>query len=66
MALLDQCIIRRESESDLYFLRGLLNYLTEKSVEAIGDLETAVEKAEDNMPWHYIAKGLCYAHLKLY
>lgn len=65
-SLFDSCIQLRDSEAELYFFRGLLSYLLEKPVEAIPDIELAIDKAEDNMPSHYMARGLCYAYLKLY
>lgn len=63
---LDRAIVMRDTESDLYFFRGLLNYYLSKPVDAIPDFEMAIEKAEDNVPSHYIGRGLCYAALKLY
>lgn len=63
--LLDKAISIRDSESDLYFFRALVNYYMGKTVEAIPDLETAIDKAEDNMPIHFMTRGICYAQLKL-
>ena len=63
--LLDRAIAIRESESDLYFFRALVTYYMGRPVEAIPDLEIAIDKAEDNMPVHFMARGLCYAQLKL-
>ena len=64
-ALLDKAIAIRESDSDLYFFRALVSYFMGKTVEAIPDLEIAIDKAEDNMPVHFMARGLCYGQLKL-
>lgn len=63
--LLDKAISIRDSESDLYFFRALTIYYMGKPIEAIPDLEVAIDKAEDNMPVHFMARGLCYAQLKL-
>ena len=63
--LLDKAIAIRDSDSDLYFFRALVSYYMGKTVEAIPDLETAIDKAEDNLPVHFMTRGLCYAQLKL-
>lgn len=63
--LLDKAVSIRDSESDLYFFRALVSYYMGKTVEAIPDLETAIDKAEDNMPIHFMTRGICYAQLKL-
>lgn len=64
--LLSQAIESREEESDLHFYRGLVLYYLGKPIEAINDLEIAIDKAEDNIPAHFLAKGLCYAKLELF
>ena len=56
----------RDSDSDLYFFRGIVNYYLNKPIESIPDYEIAIDKAEDNMPVHFMARGLCYAQLKLF
>ena len=63
--LLDKAIILRDSDSDLYYFRGLVLYYLNKPIEAVPDYEIAIDKAEDNMPIHFISRGLCYAKLKL-
>jgi tetratricopeptide (TPR) repeat protein len=63
--LLDKAVVIRDSESDLYYFRALVVYFMGRPVEAIPDLETAIDKAEDNMPIHFMTRGLCYAQLKL-
>lgn len=62
----DQGIEKRSTEAELYFLRAALSYYQDSCLEAIPDLEQAIEKAEDNVPAHYMLRGLCYARLKLY
>ena len=64
-ALLDKAITLRDSDSDLYFFRGLVLYYLNKPIDSVPDYEIAIDKAEDNMPIHFIARGLCYAQLKL-
>jgi tetratricopeptide (TPR) repeat protein len=64
--LLDECIKVRESESDLFFFRGVVNYFLGMIKEAIEDIETAIDKAEDNQPEHFFARGACSARLKMY
>ena len=62
----DRGIEKRSSEAELYFLRAALSYYQDNCLEAIPDLEQAIEKAEDNVPAHYLLRGLCYSRLKLY
>ena len=64
--LIDECIKARDSESDLYFFRGIVNYYLGLLKEAIEDIETAIDKAEDNQPEHFFARGACSARLKMY
>lgn len=64
-SLLDKAIVLRDSDSDLYYFRGLVLYYLNKPIEAVPDYEIAIDKAEDNMPIHFISRGLCYAQLKL-
>lgn len=64
-ALLDKAIVIRDSDCDLYFFRGIVLYFMGKPIEAVPDYEIAIDKAEDNMPVHFLARGLCYAQLKL-
>lgn len=64
-SLLDKAISLRDSESDLYFFRGLVLYYLNRPIEAVPDYEIAIDKAEDNMPVHFMCRGLCYAQLKL-
>lgn len=63
--LLDKAIQIRDSDCDLYFFRGIVLYFLGKPIEAVPEYEIAIDKAEDNMPVHFIARGLCYAQLKL-
>ena len=64
--LLDAALEMRESDSDLYFFRGILLYYWKKPIDAVYDLEKAIDKAEDNVPMHFLARGLCSAKLKMY
>ena len=64
--LLDSALKIRDSESDLYFFRGILLYYIGNTVDAIYDFEKAIDKAEDNVPNHFLARGLCSARLKMY
>lgn len=64
--LLDECIKLRDSESDIYFFRGIVQYYLGALKEAIEDIETAIDKAEDNQPEHFLARGACSARLKMY
>lgn len=63
--ILDKAISLRDSDSDLYFFRGLVLYYLNRPIEAVPDYEIAIDKAEDNMPVHFMCRGLCYAQLKL-
>ena len=64
--LLDIAIKIRDSESDLFFFRGVLLYYIGKTVDAVHDIEKAIDKAEDNVVDHFIARGLCSGRLKMY
>jgi tetratricopeptide (TPR) repeat protein len=64
--LLDTAIKLKDGEAELYYFRGLIHYYLENPVDAIPDLDAAIDKAEDNLAKHFIARGCCYAVLKLY
>jgi tetratricopeptide (TPR) repeat protein len=64
--ILDGAIKMRDSESDLYFFRGIVLYYIGKPIDAVYDFEQAIEKAEDNIPNHFLARGLCSAKLQMY
>ena len=64
--LLDTALRLRDSDSDLFFFRGILFYYIGKTVEAVHDIEKAIDKAEDNIIDHFIARGLCSCKLKMY
>ncbi|CAG9333091.1 unnamed protein product [Blepharisma stoltei] len=63
--LLTKAIESRETESELYFYRGIVLYFLGKPIDAVTDMESAMEKSEENMPMHFLARGLCYVTLKL-
>lgn len=63
---LDKAIELKTNDSDLHFFRGIISYYEENYAECVQDLEIAIEKAEDNNAFHYMCRGLCYAHLGLY
>jgi tetratricopeptide (TPR) repeat protein len=64
--LLDQAVKIRDSDSDLYFYRGIVLYYNGKTIDAVYDFEKAIEKAEDNVASHFLARGLCSARLKMF
>lgn len=64
--LLDAAIKIRDSESDLFFFRGIVLYFLNQTIEAVHDIEKAIDKAEDNVVDHFIARGLCSCRLKMY
>lgn len=64
--LLDSAIKMRDSDSDLFFFRGILLYYLKRPIDAVYDLEKAIDKAEDNVPLHFLARGLCSAKLRMY
>lgn len=64
--LLDLAVKIRDSDSDLYFYRGIVLYYNNKTIDAVYDFEKAIEKAEDNVASHFLARGLCSARLKMY
>lgn len=64
--LLDLSVKIRDSDSDLYFYRGIVLYYNNKTIDAVYDFEKAIEKAEDNVASHFLARGLCSARLKMY
>lgn len=63
---LDSALDKRPTEAELYFLRAALYYSQDQCTAAVPDLEQAIEKAEDNVPAHYLLRGLCYARLRLH
>ncbi|OMJ82649.1 hypothetical protein SteCoe_16569 [Stentor coeruleus] len=64
--LLNVAIELKPGDSDLHFFRGIVSYYEGKNDECVQDLEIAIEKSEDNNPYHYMCRGLSYAQLSLY
>ena len=64
--LLDFAIKIRNTESDSFFFRGILLYYLNKPIEAVYDFEQAIEKAEDNVANHFLARGLCSSKLNMF
>lgn len=64
--LLDLALKQRDNDSELFFFRAIVLYYNNKSVEAIYDLEKAIDKSEDNMTKHFLAKGCCSARILMY
>ena len=63
---LDVAIKIRETEADLFFFRGIVQYYLGNTIEAVHDIEQAIDKAEDNVVDHFVARGLCSARLKMH
>ena len=63
---IDEAIELKDSESELYFYRALLNWFLDNLVDAIPDFDAAIDKAEDNLTKHFVCRGICYGALKLY
>ena len=63
---IDEAIELKDSESELFFYRGLLNCFLDNPVDAIPDFDAAIDKAEDNLTKHFVSRGICYGVLKLY
>jgi tetratricopeptide (TPR) repeat protein len=66
LKLVNCSISLRESESELYYARALLEYSKEHFEEAISDLDVAIDKSEDNVVNHFLCRGECYSLLGLY
>lgn len=64
--LVNKAIELKNTECEFYLLRGLIQYLLKRPVEAVADIETAMDKSEDNEANFLVARGLCFAQLKLY
>lgn len=64
--LVNKSLALRDTESELYYARALLEYSSGLIEEAISDLEMAIEKSEDNVVNHFMLRGECYAILGLY
>jgi tetratricopeptide (TPR) repeat protein len=54
-------IIRIDSESS--HARGVVRYLLGKFEQALEDAKVCIEKADENIPEHYVFRGLCHAAL---
>lgn len=63
---LDRAVALKDQDCDILFSRALLNYLLDDPVEAIKDIESAIDKSDDNEAVHYLLKGLCFGRMKLY
>lgn len=64
--LLDYALKQRENESELFFFRSIVLYYNNKTVEAIYDIEKAIDKHDDNLPKHFLARGCFSAKLLMY
>ena len=49
----------------MYF-RSILNFALHHFYDAITDLETVIEKAEETSAKYYLARGRCYACLSMF
>lgn len=56
----------KQGDSELHFFRGIVYYYLMKYEDCIKELDVAIEKAEDNNPFHYLCRGMCYANLGYY
>jgi len=66
LKLVTKAIELKNSECEFYLLRGLIQYILKKPVEAVSDIELAMDKSEDNEADYLVIRGLCFAQLKLY
>jgi tetratricopeptide (TPR) repeat protein len=66
LKLVSKAIELKGTECEFYLLRGLIHYSLRRTVEAVSDIETAMDKAEDNEADFLVIRGLCFAQLKLY
>jgi hypothetical protein len=64
--LLQKAVNIREADSEVLFFRSTILYLLNNHNEAINDIKLSIEKAEDNIPEHYVLRGLLFAFEKNY
>lgn len=64
--LLEKAFKLRDPESELYFYKSILKYLSNQISDSLEDIKLAIEKAEDNVTDHYILRGLCYSSAHMY
>ncbi|OMJ76401.1 hypothetical protein SteCoe_24233 [Stentor coeruleus] len=53
-------------DGEVYFYRGIIRYLLGKFALALEDAKFSIEKADENLPEHYVFRGLCHASLNNY
>lgn len=56
--------LRKDSEVSFY--QGIIQYILKKYELSLENAKISIEKADENLPEHYIFRGLCYASLENY
>ncbi|OMJ73334.1 hypothetical protein SteCoe_27992 [Stentor coeruleus] len=64
--LLNIAMKMKDIDSEMLFFRSCIRYLMMNYPDALEDIKMSIEKAEDNIPEHYVLRGLCYAAEKMY
>ncbi|CAG9323159.1 unnamed protein product [Blepharisma stoltei] len=64
--LLEKAFKLRDPESDIYYYKSIIKYLGNKLSTALEDAKLAIDKAEENVPEHYVLRGLIQAALHSY
>ncbi|KAL4437922.1 hypothetical protein ABPG74_001093 [Tetrahymena malaccensis] len=63
---LDKGIELNDSNSNIYFHRGLIRFSLSQINESIKDFDLAIEKAEESQSKHHYARGLAYGCIQQY
>lgn len=61
MKNLDKALECNQSNANLFYYRGLLQFALNDKFSCVQELEKAIEKSEDNIPKYFYLRGLAYS-----
>ena len=64
--IIEKILESREPESEVVFYQSIIQFCSKDYEEALENVKLAIEKAEENIPNHYIQRGFCHIALKRY
>jgi tetratricopeptide (TPR) repeat protein len=66
LQLVTKAIELKGSECEFFCLRALVLYVLRRTAEAVADIETAMDKSEENDASYLMIRGLCFGQLRMY
>ena len=58
--------LKRRVDSEILFIKSLIQYLQGDYEKSYASIKECIDKAEENIPCHYTARGFCNVALKVY